>query len=114
MTKCQHDAHLHCLWCSLNPEPTDVQLAMFRRHKLKGTSPGNPKWYRPQVVKPFEFKAGRPPQYPRWTTTGQDGVVWRSTILGKPAGEPFNRKPGYMEVTTKYKDGTSLTRLGSV
>ena len=48
----------------INPEPTDVQRAIWRRHKAAGTSPGNPKWYKPFVVKPFEFKAELPAKLP--------------------------------------------------
>ena len=57
----------------LNPEPTDVQLALFRRHKAARTTPGNPKWYKPLVAKLFVFKAGQPPVYPRLPT----GTAWR-------------------------------------
>ena len=42
----------------LNPEPTPVQFAQFRRHRAAGTSPGNPKWYKPPTIKPFKFVGG--------------------------------------------------------
>jgi len=55
--------------CPLNPEPTDVQRATWRRHHKKGTSPGNPKWYRAATMpKPREFKPGRAPVYPKLPT----------------------------------------------
>lgn len=49
----------------LNPAPSATQLALFARHKRNGTSPGNPKWYRPQTIKPFVFVANKKPVYPR-------------------------------------------------
>jgi hypothetical protein len=55
----------------LNPEPSAIQLVMFRRHKARRTSPGNPKWYRPQMVKPFAFAACRPSVYPKLPTGAQ-------------------------------------------
>ena len=60
----------------LNPAPTDVQFATFRRHQERGTTPGNPKWYQREAltVKPFEFKAGCPPVYPRLPT----GAAWNA------------------------------------
>jgi len=57
----------------LNPEPTEVQWARYQRHKAAGTSPGNPKWYRPQVLRRFEFKAGLPPKYPVWVERHKPG-----------------------------------------
>lgn len=50
---------------SLNPAPTDIQLALFARHKRNKTSPGNPKWYRPLIIRPFVFKPNQPPKYPK-------------------------------------------------
>ena len=53
----------------INPEPTDVQRAIWRKHKKAGTSPGNPKWYHaPQTAAkaPFAWKAGAAPVYPSW------------------------------------------------
>ena len=84
----------------INPEPTDVQRATWRRHKAAGTSPGNPKWYKPQTVKPFEFKAGLPAKFPRL-----------------PTGAAFNATHNRHSVqkgrtlTTRYVDGTSLDRI---
>jgi hypothetical protein len=69
---------------NLNPEPTDVQLACFRRHKVAGTSPGNPKWYRPLVVKPFVFKAELPPNYPRLPTGQQFRLAHDPCCIGEP------------------------------
>ena len=83
----------------LNPEPTDVQLATFRRHKAAGTTPGNPKWYKPDVVKPFEFKAGLPPKYPHLPT----GAQW----LAK--NNP-NRACRGRPLVTRYMGGTSTIR----
>ena len=79
----------------LNPEPTDVQRATLRRHQKAGTSPGNPKWYRSPAVKPFTFTPGLPPKYPRLPTGAQSHA----------------RRYGVSKVTTRYADGTSLTRL---
>ena len=72
----------------LNPEPTDVQLALFRRHKAAGTTPGNPKWYKPQVVKPFEFKAGLPPKYPRYPTGAEHFKCRSRTTVKRPEDVP--------------------------
>ena len=73
-----------CLWCNLNPEPTQGQLALFARHKAAGTSPGNPKWYKPVVVKPFEFKAGQPARFPRYPT----GAAWNAKYSRMSAHGP--------------------------
>ena len=81
----------------LNPEPTDFQLRLFKHHKRAGTSPGNPKWYRPLVVKRFEFKGG-PAKYPPLPT----GAQWAAKR------SKFARQRGQL-ITTKYKDGTSRT-----
>ena len=61
----------------LNPAPTDVQFATYRRHKKAGTTPGNPKWYKPLVVKPFIFREGKPPVYPH-VETGAQWNAWHS------------------------------------
>ena len=85
---------------AINPEPTDVQRALWRRHKAAGTSPGNPKWYKPQKVTPFEFKAGLPARFPRLPT----GTAWnaRYNRCSARAGQT---------ITTHYKDGTMLDRV---
>lgn len=75
--------------CKPNPEPTDVQLALFRRHKAAGTSPGNPKWYEPLVVQPFVFKAGLPAKMPYIETGAQfntrhnknSATKWRPAVI---------------------------------
>jgi len=77
----------HCIYgsdkCPLNPEPTDVQRAQWRRHHKKGTSPGNPKWYRTAALPaPRQFKPGQPPKYPALPT----GAEYR-------ASDPRNRRP---------------------
>ena len=82
----------------LNPEPTDVQLALFKRHKQAGTSPGNPKWYKSLVVKPFEFKGG-PAKYPPIPT----GLQWNI----KHGRQKARR---HHSIVTYYKDGTYQTR----
>ena len=84
----------------LNPEPTDVQLATFRRHKAAGTTPGNPKWYKPDVVKPFEFKAGLPPKFPHLPT----GAQW----LAKNGR--YRVRPG-QTLITPYKDGSQSVKV---
>lgn len=63
-----------CDKAKLNPEPTDVQRATYRRHQRKGTSPGNPKWYKKFTVQPFVFVAGKPPVFPRI----ESGAEWRA------------------------------------
>lgn len=51
----------------LNPEPTDVQRAIWRKHHKAGTTPGNPKWYRASTLpKTRVFKPGAAPVYPAW------------------------------------------------
>lgn len=56
----------------LNPEPTDAQRAAWRKHHARGTSPGNPKYYRSaELPKPRTFKAGRKPVYP-WLPSGAE------------------------------------------
>lgn len=70
MCKCEN-----CKTCSLNPEPTDLQRATWRRHHKAGTSPGNPKWYAvPRLPAYREFKPGQKPVYPRIET----GQQWRA------------------------------------
>ena len=83
----------------LNPEPTDVQLATFRRHKAAGTTPGNPKWYKLQVVRPFVFKAGAAPILPRLPT----GAAFNAAN-----GRDSARKGSVL--LTKYVDGSTLER----
>ena len=49
----------------LNPEPTDVQWASYRRHCAAGTTPGNPRWYQvPTLPATRVFKANAAPVYP--------------------------------------------------
>lgn len=68
----------------LNPEPSAIALAQFARHKARRTSPGNPKWYKPQVIRPFVFVPNRAPVYPRLGT----GADWHTA--NKPShGDPF-------------------------
>lgn len=80
----------HCIYgsdkCPLNPEPTDVQRAIWRRHHKKGTSPGNPKWYRAaSMPKPRKFKPGQPPVYPKI----ESGQAYRRAHLADVAPDPF-------------------------
>ena len=52
----------------LRPEPaTEYECGRMRRFREAGTSPGNPKWYRPQRVQLFEFTPGLPAVVPAWT-----------------------------------------------
>ena len=87
-------------YCRLNPAPTDVQRALYRRHRAAGTSPGNPKWYNRIAAKlpaPFTFVPGRKPVYPRLPT----GADWNAKHNPNSATE---RRP----VVTKYKsEGTT-------
>ena len=83
----------------LNLEPTDAQLALFYRHKAAGTTPGNPKWYKPQGVRPFVFKAGAAPVLPRMPT----GAAWNT------AHNKNSVRKGH-DLITKYVDGSTLTR----
>lgn len=65
-----------CALTRLNPEPTDWQVASFKRHHEHGTSPGNPKWYHvPTGKAPFVFEPGRKPMYPAWTYSRNVGTV---------------------------------------
>lgn len=84
----------------LNPEPTDLQLALFRRHKAAGTTPGNPKWYKSQVIKPFEFKKGLPAKLPQYAT----GAQWNAKHNGCSVCRG-------QELVTRYKDGSELVRI---
>lgn len=84
----------------INPEPTDVQRATWRRHKVAGTSPGNPKWYKPLVIRAFEFTAGRPARLPHIET----GAAWNDKY-GRCSARVLRT-----EVVTRYKDGTTLAR----
>ena len=60
----------------LNPEPTEAQRAQFIKHKARGTTPGNPKWYRSAAIVPYKaFVPGRPPVYPH-IESGQQWMVW--------------------------------------
>lgn len=63
----------HCIYgsdkCPLNPEPSDVQRAQWRRHHKAGTSPGMPKWYKasnPPAKAPFTIRPD--PVYPKLPT----------------------------------------------
>jgi hypothetical protein len=49
---------------TIAPTCDDAQLARFAGHKARGTTPGNPTWYRPSIIKPFHFIADRAPIYP--------------------------------------------------
>ena len=79
--------------CPLNPSPTDVQLATFARHKRAGTSPGNPKWYKPvKAPSPFRFVSGMSPVYLRLPS----GANWNVEHCSTSA------KVLRCEVKTKY------------
>lgn len=83
----------------VNPAPTDVQLATFRRHKAARTTPGNPKWYKPQVVRPFTFKVEAPPVLPRLPT----GAAWNAAHNQNSVQKGCN-------LITQYVDGSFLRR----
>jgi hypothetical protein len=75
--------------CRLNPEPTDVQRAIWRRHKAKGTTPGNPKWYKvPKLPARLEFKYGQKPKYPALPTGAEYRIKHGDTIRPKEK-DPF-------------------------
>lgn len=83
----------------INPEPTDIQRATWRKHKAAGTSPGNPKWYRPRVFpKPFTFTPNRAPVFPRLGT-------------GAAFNTAHNPQTARRTLETRYKDGTTLTKI---
>jgi len=75
---------------SLNPEPTDLQRAQWRKHKRAGTSPGNPKWYKSRVIRPFVFKAGQAPVYPRV----ESGMAFSYKDCYKQHPDPFKAAKG--------------------
>jgi len=76
---------------SLNPEPTDIQRVQWRKHKRAGTSPGNPKWYKPQAVRPFVFKPGQAPVYPKI----ESGSDWHyRDTKGRHHPDPFKMAKG--------------------
>lgn len=92
MSNCIYDSDK----CRLNPEPTDVQRAQWRRHHKKGTSPGNPKWYRapnPTPKAPFTWRPGMAPVYPKLSPAESD--------YRKPAPDPFEAARG-KETTAEY------------
>jgi len=73
-----------CKAAKLNPAPEASQYALYAKHKARGTSPGNPKWYKPQtLLAPFRFKPGMPPVYPRLPTGAQWNATY-STFSGSP------------------------------
>ena len=74
----------------LNPEPTDLQRAQWRKHKLAGTSPGNPKWYKPVAIAPFVFKAGLAPIYPKI----ESGATWFHRHESHQHPDPFKEAAG--------------------
>lgn len=79
----------------LNPEPTDAQWAAYHKHKSRGTTPGNPKWYKPRTIgKRVEFVPGRPPVYPR-IESGADWNLNNSHTSAKVLGESV--KTRYIE-----------------
>lgn len=80
--------------CPLNPEPTDVQRAIWRRHHKAGTSPGNPKWYRaPALPKPPKPWAGQKPVYPKLETGQAYRLAWIKAHE-KTAPDPFQAARG--------------------
>jgi hypothetical protein len=79
--------------CWLNPEPTDVQLATYARHKRAGTTPGNPKWYKPtKAPTPFRFVPGMAPVYLRLPS----GADWNT------GHDPMSAKVRGVSVETRY------------
>jgi hypothetical protein len=73
----------------LNPEPTDIQLYLFRLHKKNGTSPGNPKWYRNPGAK-FRRRrtVGGPPRFPKYET-GTESRHRSNLLNSNLAPDPF-------------------------
>lgn len=87
--------------CQLNPEPTDQQRAIWRRHHKAGTSPGNPKWYRAAALpKPAKPWVGQKPVYPA-IETGQEYRTRRAKELKELAPDPFHAARG-KESTAAY------------
>ena len=48
----------------VNPEPSAIGIAKMAAYRARGESPGNPKWYKPLRVKPYEFVPGLPAKLP--------------------------------------------------
>ena len=80
----------------VNPEPAEHQLSLFRYHKRRGTSPGNPKWYRPLKVTPFKFTPNLPPKYPHLPT----GTEWFAKNASSSATKTC-------PVVMRYVDGST-------
>ena len=89
-------------------EVTATQLAAFKRHKANGTSPGNPKWYRPLVVRPFKFD-GRM-VLPRIETGGQFMLRWREENK-KLAQDPVDAVAGIEDVRTYVRQFEQAAHL---
>ena len=104
MANCIYDSDT----CPLNPEPTDVQRAQWRRHHKKGTSPGNPKWYRTAALPaPRQFKPGQPPKYP----TLESGAEYKLKRLDEKAPDPFKvvrRKETIADYVAAYNKAAGL------
>ena len=87
--------------CPLNPDPTDVQRAVWRRHHKAGTSPGNPKWYKaPVLPKPPKPWAGQAPVYPALPSGQAYRLAWIKKRKGM-APDPFHKARG-KDSTTAY------------
>jgi len=77
----------------LNPAPEQWQYALYAKHKARGTSPGNPTWYKRVVAPaPFRFKPGMPPAYPKLPS----GADWNTKHNKFSAKRPE-------DVPTRYK-----------
>lgn len=87
--------------CPLNPEPTDLQRAIWRRHHKAGTSPGNPKWYRTAALPaPRQFKPGQPPKYPA-LESGAEYMIKHGDQIRPKSKDPFTVARG-KETTAEY------------
>lgn len=91
-------------------EVSDIQLASFKRHKRNGTSPGNPKWYRPSVIRAFV------PQLSVRVANVGTGQEWHTAhSMSRP--DPFSLLRGidatqaYVEA---YETAMGLKRVAAV
>lgn len=89
-----------------NHEPTAAQWILYRRHRAKGTTPGNPKWYKSTVIasRPA-FVPHLPPKYPHIETGAQWRVKWYGD--GKDPWKEVRGKDGGAYIKA-YRDALGL------
>ena len=81
---------------------SDTELARILRYREAGTSPGNPKWYRPQIFpKTLIFKPGMCPVYPR-LPTGQQFNIARDGGLDRAFPGMADSKGGILQYIAAF------------